>query len=96
MKKNFLNFSREIIDIICDDWSDDEELVMNALYYIYHTSTDSKMKSQIVDIFNDYKYCLTCGNKLQYYEYKESHTELYPVEYETIGVYECPCCGRKN
>lgn len=88
------NYSREIIDLICEEFKDDEQLVMNVLRYLCHCITDDKMKSQIEDIFNDYHYCLECGNKLQYYEFQEPHTELTPVAYETIGIYECPVCDR--
>lgn len=42
------NFSREIIDLICDDWRDDEQLVIDALVYLYNTTTDDEMIEQIV------------------------------------------------
>lgn len=50
------NFSREIIDLICEDWYDDKQLIMDALRYLYYTSTDNKMKNQIIDIFNEENY----------------------------------------
>lgn len=56
MKNNILNFSREIIDLICEDWYDDKQLIMDALRYLYHTSIDNKMKEQIIDIFNEENY----------------------------------------
>ena len=86
------NFSREIIDLICDEWSDDKELVMSALYYLYHTTNDDKMQSQIVDIFNEENYCIDCGSKMGTVQIEEKHTELdgSPIEY----LYEskCPVC----
>lgn len=91
-----LNFSREIIDLITDDWWDDKNLVMSALFYLYQTTTDNKMKYQIEDIFNEEKYCIHCGSPMQYYEYQEPHTELNPVQYEIIGNYICPNCSREN
>ncbi len=89
------DFSREIIDLITEDWKDDKQLVMDALYYLYHTTTDNVMKSQIKDIFYEEHCCLNCGSQMQYYEYQEPHMELYPVEYETFGCYICPVCSKK-
>lgn len=94
MKYNEENFSTEIIDLICDLWNDDERLVMDALRYLYYTTTDDNMKSQIVDIFNDYEYCLECGSKLETYTYEEAHTELNPIAYETMTDVYCPICDR--
>jgi len=87
------NFSREIIDLICDEWSDDKELVMSSLYYLYHTTNDDKMKSQIVDIFNEENYCIECGNKMSLYEWSEPHTELEGSPLEYFSCYDCACCG---
>lgn len=92
MKNNVLNFSREIIDLICDDFKDDERLVIDVLRYLYYTSTDDKMKEQIVMILNDYQYCLECGNKLETYTYEEPHTELNPIAYEIMTDVYCPVC----
>lgn len=94
MKYSGENFSREIIDLICDSWSDDEELVFEALRYLYNTSTDNKLMNQIVDIFNDYGRCLTCDSKLKTYTYEEPHTELNPVDYEIMTDVYCPICDR--
>lgn len=88
------NFSREIIDTLCDDYKDDEQLVMDMLRYLYYTSTDDKMKEQIVMIFNDFNYCLECGSKMQLYEYDEIHDELTYNNVEHIKYYECPICDK--
>lgn len=96
MKYKGENFSREIIDTLCEDFKDDEQLVMDILRYLYYTSTDDKMKSQIVDIFDDYQYCLTCGSKLETYTYEEPHTELNPTAYEIMTDMFCPICDYKN
>ena len=53
---NSNNYSREIIDLICEDFKDDEQLVMDALNYLLFTTKDERMKNQIVDIFKDYGY----------------------------------------
>lgn len=92
--KNIENFSREIIDTLCDDYKNDEQLVMDMLRYLYYTNTDDKMKEQIVMIFNDYEYCIECGSKLKIYTYEEPHTELKPTAYETITEVYCPICDR--
>lgn len=88
------NYSREIIDTLCDVYNDNEELVMDMLYYLYKTSNDEKMKNQIEDIFEDYHYCIECGNKMEENHYAEVHTELdeRPVEYFT--EWNCPFCEK--
>ena len=86
------NFSREIIDLICDDWNDDEQLVIEALTYLYNTTTDDKMIEQIEMVCKDYGYCPDCGNELSTYEWCEIHTEL---EYNNQEWFSCqlwPCC----
>ena len=87
-------FSREIIDLICDDWNDDEQLVIDALVYLYNTTTDNKMIEQIEMVCEDYGYCPDCGNKLSTYEWYETHTELEYNNQEWFSCQLCPCCDR--
>ena len=86
------NFSREIIDLICDDWNDDEQLVIEALTYLYNTTTDDKMSEQIEMVCKDYGYCPDCGNELSTYEWCETHTELEYNNQEWFSRQLCPCC----
>lgn len=88
------NFSREIIDLITEDFFDDEQLVIDVLFYLYHTTEDNKMKQQIVDVFNDYGYCIGCKNKLSTYEWYETHTELEYNNQEWFSIQLCPYCDR--
>jgi hypothetical protein len=87
-------FSREIIDLICDDWNNDEQLVIDALVYLYNTTTDDKMIEQIEMVCKDYGYCPDCGNKLSTYEWWETHTELGYNNQEWFSCQMCPCCDR--
>ena len=88
------NFSREIIDLICDDWNDDKQLVIDALVYLYYTTDDDKMKSQIVDVCNDYGYCVECRTKLITYSWDEIHTELEYDNREPMSAQFCPICDK--
>jgi len=88
------NFSREIIDLITKDFFDNEQLVIDVLFYLYHTTEDNKMKQQIVDVFNDYGYCIGCKNKLSTYEWYETHTELEYNNQEWFSIQLCPYCDR--
>ena len=88
------NFSREIIDLITEDWNDNEQLVMDALFYLYKTSNDDKMRAQIRDIFNEYDYCLSCGEKLETRTIKEIHDELDERTVEYFTEMYCPNCDR--
>lgn len=88
------NFSREIIDLICDDWRDDEQLVIDALVYLYNTTNDIKMIEQIEMVCKDYGYCPDCGNKLSTYEWYETHTELEYNNQEWFSTQLCPYCDR--
>ena len=89
-------FSREIIDLICDDWNDDEQLVIDALVYLYNTTTDNKMIEQIEMVCEDCGYCPDCGNKLSTYEWYETHTELEYNNQEWFSCQLCPCCDRSD
>ena len=89
-------FSREIIDLICDDWNDDEQLVIDALVYLYNTTTDNKMIEQIEMACKDYGCCPDCGNKLSTYEWYEIHTELEYDNKEWFNCQLCPCCDRSD
>jgi hypothetical protein len=89
------NFSREIIDLICDDWENDEQLVIDALVYLYNTTTDDKMIEQIEMVCKDYYGCCPdCCNKLSTYEWCETHTELEYNNQEWFSCQMCSCCDR--
>ena len=90
--RNVENYSREIIDLICDSWKDDEELLFEALRYLYNQSADSKMTDQIVDIFTDEERCLECGRELKFATYEIVHTEIEQPNVEYTGYYYCPDC----
>lgn len=86
------NFATEIISLITETFDDDEQLMIDVLKYLYETSEDDYMKSQIVEVFNKHEYCITCGSKLETYTYIEPHTELNPTAYETMTDVYCPIC----
>lgn len=86
------NFATEIVSLITETFDDDEQLMIDILKYLYETSEDDYMKSQIVDVFNNHEYCIDCCSKLKTYTYEEPHTELNPIAYETIVDVYCPIC----
>lgn len=88
------NFSTEIIDLVCDTYAKDKQLVIDILFYLYHTTSDDKMKQQIVDIFNTEGYCIDCGSKLTTYTWDEIHTELEYNNREPMFADYCPICDR--
>lgn len=88
------NFSTEIIDLVCDTYAKDKQLVIDILFYLYHTTSDDKMKQQIVDIFNTEGYCIDCGSKLTTYTWNEIHIELEYNNREPMFAYYCPICDR--
>lgn len=88
------NFSQEIINMIEDNNEENEESIKDILLYLYHTTTDDKMKREIVDWYNEHDYCISCGNKLSTYAWCETHTELEYNNQEWFSCKLCPCCDR--
>ena len=96
---NVDDLGSELIDCVMECYRDDidkeetKELVSSILRYLYSITKDSKIKSQIADIVeNQLEYCITCGNKLAYYEWEEVHTEVPPPNVEYMSTIYCPCC----
>lgn len=91
------NMSFEVLDAIRDCFNDNtdesNELIATICHYLYHTTTDDRMKQGCVEIMNDLQYCIQCGSKMAYYEWSEPHTELDVTEYEIMGTWDCPRCG---
>lgn len=90
------SFSRETIDSICDTYSDDKDLIIQILFYLYHTSTDDKMKSNIVDIFNDMQYCIQCGEKMSIFAWNELHNEVEGYNIEKFAQVMCEICDSSD
>lgn len=83
------SFAREILDVICEEYSDDKDLVAQILLYLYNTSRDDKMTSNICDIMSAMDYCLQCGDKMATFEWDELHTEL---EYDNVEKFSQTLC----
>lgn len=79
------------------NWIDDEEELVNVLLYLYRTTTDTKLKSNIFDVINGCDRCIDCGCKLQWMEYEESYPDDIDIQTES-GFWYCPQCEerRKN
>lgn len=86
------NMSYEVFEAIKDIYSDDNKLVKDCLFYLYHKTTDNKLKLLITDWFKKYGYCIECGSKLQSYEWAESHDELEGSPNEYFSCLICPNC----
>lgn len=71
---------------------EDIENHKEILLYIYNTTTDEKLKNNIIDWFEENHYCIDCGEKLLQYEYYETHYELEDNCKEYFDVYLCPNC----
>jgi hypothetical protein len=89
----------EIFDILTDKKLDnDEEHTKDILFWIYHnikeTDDTFNLRSYIESWFITNNWCLRCGQKLKYYEYKEYHYEVN--DWEEVGDYYCPDCDLEN
>jgi uncharacterized protein with PIN domain len=71
---------------------EDIENHKEILLYIYNTTTDEKLKNDIIDWFEENHYCIDCGEKLLQYEYYETHYELEDNYKEYFDAYLCPNC----
>ena len=85
-------FGKEIVEVIVDSFNDDKKLVVDILSYLYKNTTAEDMQDAIVDFFNTENICMVCGSEMEYYEYKEYHSEV--EAYETMSAYLCPICDR--
>ena len=92
------DFSIEVVETITDYYSKDgeegKELTKDILFYLYHNTNNDKLKQAILDWFNEEQYCIECGEKLQPYEYCETHTELEGNPKEWFTTWLCPVCDR--
>ena len=43
------SYANEVIQALIDAYSDDKELVKDCLFYLYHTTTDDKLRYQILN-----------------------------------------------
>ena len=83
------NFSKEIIQTIVDDYSDDMELVVSMLSYLYQTTLDDNMKKSIIDVFNVSNRCIECGDKMTPYEWTDDNGD-------THTTYDCLRCSDRE
>ena len=88
------NMSVAVLDSICESYKSDKDLIATILHYLYKTSTDVKMHSQIHDVMTDMNYCIECGEKLISYEWKEVHDELEGNPYEYRYATFCHKCDK--
>lgn len=92
MKKQLENMSTEILDTLCEAYKDDKELVVSCLMFLYYSTTDEKLQSNIVQILSDMNYCIECGSKMINYSWEETHDELDGCPKEEFSVSLCPNC----
>lgn len=94
------DFSIEVVETITDYYSKDgeegKELTKDILFYLYHNTNNDKLKQAILHWFNYEQYCIECGEKLQPYEYCETHTELEYNNKEWFTEWLCPVCDREE
>lgn len=94
------DLSIEVVEAISDHYRNEgkegNELAKDILFYLYHNTNNDKLQQQILNWFNAENYCITCGNKLEPYDYYETHTELDDNPREYFVAYLCPYCDRKE
>lgn len=92
------DFSIEVVETITDYYSKDgeegRELTKDILFYLYHNTDNDKLKQAILHWFNVEAYCIMCGEKLQSYDYYETHTELDGRCRELRTAWLCPKCDK--
>lgn len=92
------DFSIEVVKTITDYYSKDgeegKELTKDILFYLYHNTNNDKLRQAILHWFNAEQYCIDCGEKLQPYEYCETHTELEYNNKEWFTTWLCPKCDK--
>ena len=81
-----------ITDYYAKDGEEGKELIKDILFYLYHTTTDHKLMANIVEWFNEENYCIQCGSKLTYYEWKEAR----PIGEEIMSAYDCSRCNDEH
>lgn len=79
------NFAKETLIAIKEYYiqentEEEQELVVAIFRSLYHNTTDSKMKFEILEYMWDNKFCVDCGQQLQFYGEKEG-----------IEFWDCPC-----
>jgi hypothetical protein len=89
----------EVFDALTDaKLENSEEYTKDMLFWLYHNLPDSdetfNLRSYIEEWFVNHNWCIKCGQKLKYYEYKEYHYEVNADE--EMGEYYCPDCDLKN
>lgn len=93
---NIENMSDEVLDAILDVYKDDKELVISCLMFLYYTTTNEKLQSNIVEILSDMNYCIECGSKMINYEWEEAHDELEGSYKEEFSASFCPNCDHSE
>lgn len=86
------NMAYEVVDAIECFYEEDKELVKDCLFYLYHTTTDNKIKSKIEKWFDNNSYCIECGSELKRFDWEEVHDELEDCPRECFISFECPYC----
>lgn len=88
-------YACEVVEIVTGYFKDKSDtLTKDILLYLYHTTTDDKLKGYILDWFNLNQYCITCGRKLVPYDYCEIHYELPYNNMEYFTDWLCLVCDR--
>jgi len=83
-----------IISSYNDDTDESNELISKIALFLYHNTTDDQLQLACVKVMTDLERCVTCGDKLVEYPYREWHSEIGQDElrFDTI----CLRCDRKN
>jgi len=86
----------KVIVMAITEFLDDEELVKDALSYLYHNENSVELESEIVNWFTAEGRCLECGTKLITYEGTEIHDELEYGQAEPYIMHYCPICDKND
>lgn len=80
------NFSKEIVMTITEDYYDDKKLMLDMLFFLYHTTTSDELKVEILTVFNKHNICIECGEEMTPYEWTGDDGTIHIT-------YDCPICG---
>ena len=92
MEDFFFFLVEAITEYYANDGEDGKELTKDILLFLYHTTNNDRLRCKILEWFNAENYCISCGTKLQAYDWYEIHTELEGDPKEYFTTYLCPIC----
>lgn len=93
---SYPNMYPEIIEAVHGYFKDHPEVEVDCLLYLsglmYDNRQVKQLSSHATNKLEDMERCTNCGEPLQYYHYKEPHSELEGCPMEDMVEMYCPNC----